>query len=286
MTRRDRFYAIAAGLAPTVLVATFFILVPIVFSLYLSLWDWPLIGGARRFIGLGNWTRLMGDHEFWASLKVTTLFALGSVPLGGLLSLTLALALNQRIFGRTFFRLAFFMPVVLSSVVAALFWEWAMQPQIGPINRGLRFLGLRGPGWLADPSWALPALVLIHVWRFAGYYGMIFLAGLQAIPGSLYEAATLDGAGLWARFRNVTLPLLRPTTAMVLITGAIFSFQVFGPVYVLTGGGPARSTTSLTYYLYERAIGLRELGYGATIGWGLFLVLFPLTWWQFRKMGK
>lgn len=286
MSRRDDLRAIIIGLAPTIFVATLFILIPVGFSLYLSLWDWPLIGSQRHFAGLDNWERLWGDREFWAALKVTGLYALGSVPTGAALSLALALALNQRLRGAAFYRLAFFLPVVLSTVVAALFWEWALQPQLGPVNRVLRALGLPGPGWLTDVTWALPALILVHVWRFAGYHAMIFLAGLQAIPGVYYEAATLDGASNWARLRHVTWPLLRPTTALVLITGAIFAFQVFGPVYVLTGGGPARSTTTLVFYLYNRAIGLRELGYGATIGWALFLVLFPLTCWQFQRWAR
>jgi multiple sugar transport system permease protein len=286
MSRRDDLYAILVGLAPTAFVATLFILIPVGFSLFLSLWDWPLLGSQRQFVGLDNWIRLWGDREFWAALKVTALYALGSVPTGAALSLSLALALNQRMRGAALYRLAFFLPVVLSTVVAALFWEWALQPQLGPVNRGLRALGLPGPGWLTDPTWALPALILIHLWRFTGYHAMIFLAGLQAIPRVYYEAATIDGAGSRARFRYITWPLLRPTTTLVLITGAIFTFRVFGPVYVLTGGGPARSTTTLVYYLYDRAIGLRELGYGAAIGWALFMVLFPLTWWQFTRWAK
>jgi len=286
MPRRDDVYAICVGLAPTALVAALFIIVPVGFSLYLSLWDWPLLGHQQRFVGLGNWIRLLGDREFWASLKVTALYALGSVPGGAALALLLALALSRRLRANVFYRLAFFLPVVLSTVVAALFWEWALQPQLGPVNQLLRGLGVPGPGWLTDPSWALPALILVHVWRFAGYQALMFLAGLQAIPSMYYEAATIDGAGCWARFRHVTWPLLRPTTALVLITGAIFSCQVFGPVYVLTGGGPARSTTTLVFYLYDRAIGLRQLGYGATLGWALFLALFPLTWWQFRRWAR
>jgi ABC-type sugar transport system permease subunit len=286
MSRRDDLYTVLIGLAPTVLVATLFILIPVGFSLYLSLWDWPLIGPGREFIGLDNWGRLWADREFWAALKVTALYALGGVSGGALLSLSLALALNRPMRGAIFYRLAFFMPVVLSTVVAALFWEWALQPQVGPVNRGLRALGLPAPGWLSDPTWALPALILIHLWRFTGYHALIFLAGLQAIPGVYYEAATIDGAGRWARFRHVTWPLLRPTTALVLITGALFGFQLFGPVYVLTGGGPARSTTTLVFYLYDRAIGLRELGYGATIGWASFVVLFPLTCWQFQRWAR
>jgi len=286
MPRRDDVCAILVGLAPTALVATLFIIVPVGFSLYLSLWDWPLLGHQQQFVGLGNWKRLLGDREFWAALRVTALYALGSVPSGAALALLLALALSRRLRANVFYRLAFFLPVVLSTVVAALFWEWALQPQLGPINQLLRALGLPGPGWLTDPAWALPALILVHVWRFVGYQALMFLAGLQAIPGIYYEAATIDGAGGWARLRHVTWPLLRPTTALVLITGAIFACQVFGPVYVLTGGGPARSTTTLVFYLYDRAIGLRELGYGATLGWALFLALFPLTWWQFRRWAR
>ena len=286
MARRDDLYAILVGLAPTVLVASVFIVIPVGFSLYLSLWEWPLLGDQRSFVGLGNWVRLVGDREFWAALKVTALYTLGSVPSGATVALLLALALGRPLRAGGFYRLAFFLPVVLSTVVAALFWEWALQPQLGPINRALRVLGLPGPGWLSDPAWALPALILVHVWRFAGYQALMFLAGLQSIPGVFYEAATMDGAGGWARFRHVTWPLLRPTTALVLITGAIYAGQVFGPVYVLTGGGPARSTTTLVFYLYDRAIGLRELGYGATIGWALFVVLFPLTWWQFQRWAK
>lgn len=286
MPRRDDLSAIFIGLAPTALVATVFIIIPVGFSFYLSLWDWPLVGRGRQFIGLGNWVRFVGDGEFWLALKITAQYALGSVLITAALSLLLALALNRPLWARSFYRLAFFLPVVLSAVVAALFWEWALQPQLGPVNRVLRAVGLPGPAWLTDPGWALPALIMIHVWRFTGYHALIFLAGLQTIPGVYYEAATVDGAGRWARFRHVTWPLLRPTTALVLITGAIFACQVFGPVYVLTGGGPARSTTSLVFYLYDRAIGLRELGYGATIGWALFLVLFPLTWWQFQRWAK
>jgi multiple sugar transport system permease protein len=284
--KSDDRQAIIIGLLPAALVATVFIVIPILFSFYLSFWDWPLVGPARRFTGLENWRRLWGDHEFWAALRVTALYTLGSVPANAALSLGLALVLNRPLRGQTLYRLAFFAPVVLSSVVAALFWEGALQPQIGFVNRALRAMGLPGPGWLADPAWALPALILIHLWRFTGYHALIFLAGLQSIPHEYYEAAVIDGAGSWARFRHVTWPLLKPTTALVLITAAIFTFQVFGPVYVLTGGGPARSTTTIVFYLYERAIGLRQLGYGATLGWALFLVLFPLTWWQFQRWAK
>jgi multiple sugar transport system permease protein len=281
--RRDDVYAIVIGLAPTAAVAFVFIIIPVGLSLYLSLWDWPLLGDQRRFIGLGNWTRLLSDPELWSALRVTLLYTLGSVLVTAVLAFGLALMLNCPLRGSLLYRLAFFIPVALSTVVAALFWEWALQPQLGPVNQVLRRFGLGGPGWLTDPAWVLRALVLIHTWRFLGYFALIFLAGLRAIPRVYYEAATIDGAGTWARFWYITVPLLRPVTALVLISGLIFAAQTFGPVYVLTGGGPARSTTTLVFYLYDRAIGLREVGYGATIGWTVFLILFPLTWWQFRR---
>jgi multiple sugar transport system permease protein len=281
--QRDDLYAMVLGLAPTAIVAAIFVVFPVGFSLYLSLWDWPLVGHQPFFVGLANWLELSHDPEFWAALKITGLYTLGSVSATTILAFILALALNQNLRGSAFYRLAFFLPVVLSTVVAALFWEGALQPQVGLVNRMLRALGLPGPGWLTDPAWALPALLLIHVWRFIGYYALIFLAGLQSIPRAYYEAAKIDGAGRRARLRHITWPLLRPTTALVVITGAIFASQVFGPVYVLTGGGPARSTTTLVMYLYERAFGLRQLGYGAALGWAMFLILFPLTWWQFRR---
>jgi multiple sugar transport system permease protein len=286
MSRRDDLTAILVGLGPAALVSILFIILPVGFSLYLTYYDWPLVGNQPQPVGLNNWWRLVQDPEFWAALKTTALFALGSVPTGAGISLLLALAFHHRSWANTLYRLAFFCPVLLSTVVAALFWEWAFQPQIGPVNQTLRALGLPAPGWLADPAWALPALILIHIWRFAGYHALIFAAGLQTIPLVYYQAATIDGAGAWARFRYVTWPLLRPTTVLVLITSAIFACQVFGPVYVLTGGGPARSTATLVFYLYDRAIGLRELGYGATIGWALFLILFPMTWWQFKSWAR
>jgi multiple sugar transport system permease protein len=173
-------------------------------------------------------------------------------------------------------RTAFYLPIVMPGVAAALFWKGMFQPQIGAINVGLRALGLPTPPWLAHPVWALVALMIVRVWRYAGYHMAIFLAGLSRVPQVLYDAARIDGASVWARFWHVTWPLLRPTTALVLTTSFIFSFQVFAPAYVLTGGGPMRGTTTLVYYLYDRAFGFHEMGYGATVGWALVLIVLPL----------
>ncbi len=273
-------------LSPALVVGGLFIFLPIAFSLYLSTWDWPLIGPGRRFVGVENWVRLVADREFWRALGVTTLYVVGSVPTGAALSLLLALGLQRDMRGGHWMRTAFYLPIVIPGVAAALFWKAAFQPQVGMINVGLRALGLPTPPWLAHPTWALVALMIVSVWRHAGYHMVIFLAGLGGIPQVLYDAARVDGANAWARFWRVTWPLLRPTTALVLITSGIFSFRVFGTVYVLTGGGPMRSTNTLVYYLYERAFGFHEMGYGATVGWALLVAVFPLAVLAFRLLER
>lgn len=269
--------AVLLTLFPALLLGSLFIFLPMVFSLYLSTWDWPLIGSGRRFLGLRNWGRLMADRQFWHALGVTAFYAVGSVPTGAAISLLLALGLRHDLRARRWLRTAFYLPIVMPGVAAALFWKGAFQPQVGAINVGLRALGIPTPRWLAHPTWALVALMIVSVWRHAGYHMVIFLVGLGGIPRVFYDAAQVDGASAWTCFWRVTWPLLRPTTALVLITSGIFSFQVFGPVYVLTGGGPVRGTTTLVYYLYERAFGFHEMGYGATVGWALVLTVFPLA---------
>ncbi|MFQ5344050.1 MAG: carbohydrate ABC transporter permease [Anaerolineae bacterium] len=273
-------------LSPTILVVTVFVLVPIGLSLYLSFWRWPLIGPSRAFIGLANYGRLLHSPEFWNALRVTSLYTIGVVPLSTAASLALALLVDRPLRGLSIYRTAYFMPVVTSTVAAAIVWKWIYNPHVGLLNGLLRAVHLPPLGWLADPRWALPALVIMAVWKYAGYYMVMFLAGLQAIPREYAEAARIDGAGRLARFRHVTWPLLRPTTALVVITSTIFAFQVFGPVYVMTGGGPVRSTSVIVYHLYERAFGFQELGYASAIGWALFLIVFPLTVLQFKAISR
>ncbi len=271
-------------LTPTILVVTVFVLVPIGLSLYLSFWRWPLTGPSRTFVGLANYSRLLHSPEFWNAIRVTVLYVLGVVPLSTGAALGLALLVNRPLRGLFFYRTAYFMPVVTSTVAVAIVWKWIYNPQAGLLNGVLHVLHLPTPGWLTDPRWALPALIIMAVWKYAGYYMVMFLAGLQAIPREYLEAAALDGAGRLSRFRHVTWPLLRPTTALVIITSTIFSFQVFGPVYVMTGGGPVHSTSVIVYHLYERAFGFQELGYASAIGWALFLLVFPLTVLQFKAL--
>jgi len=206
-----------------------------------------------------------------------------AVPASVLAALALALLANTTLRGITFFRTVYFLPVVSSMIAVALVWSWMFNPRYGLLNTLLHSLfGIQGPAWLDDTSWALPAMVIVTVWKGLGYSMVIFLAGLQNIPVDLYHAATLDGAGAWARFRHVTLPLLSPTTFFVLVITLINAFQVFEQTYVLTKGGPANSTVTLSYYVYQNAFQFFHMGLAAAVSYVLFALLFGVTLLQFR----
>lgn len=273
-------------LAPAFVVTTIFVVFPIGFTFYLSFHQWSILEPAKQFVGLANFRRMINSPEFGRALVVTLSYSLGTVPIGAAISLGLALLLNCKLRGLAFFRTAYFMPVVTSSVAVAIIWKWFYDPRYGLVNYLLRLMRLPTPGWLADPNWALLAIVIMSVWKNVGYYVVIFLAGLQAIPEPYYEAASLDSAGRLDKFRYITWPLLRPITGFVLITSTIFSFQAFASIYVMTGGGPMRSTTVLVYYLYERAFEFREMGYASAVAWLLFIIVFPLAVWQFRYVSR
>ena len=283
---REKYLAVFVGLAPAGLVGLIFVIIPLAISLYVSLWEWPLLRPGREFLGLGNYARLLQTPDFWRALRVTLLYAAGVVGLGTPLALLLALALHQVRRGQALFRAAFYLPVAITTVVAAIFWRWLYQLDAGPLALLWQTLGLRPIAWLSDPAWALPGLILMALWKQTGYYVLVYLAGLTTLPAEVREAARLDGAGWLGETWYVTLPLLRPITAFVLITGSIFALESFGPVYVLTGGGPAGATTTLVLYLYERAFAFSELGYAAALGWALFVLLIPLIWLQFRLWGR
>jgi multiple sugar transport system permease protein len=284
--RRERAWAVIVGLAPTALVALVFVVVPLAISAYVSLWDWPLLRPGRTFIGLGNYARLLQSPDFWQALGVTVAYALGTVGLGLPLALGLALLLNAVGRGRNFYRTSLFLPTVVAAAIAAIFWRWFYQPYTGPLGALLRLVGLPPVAWLDDPQWALPALVLMTVWKQTGYFVIVFLAGLRSIPPEINEAARLDGAGWLAEQWHVSRPLLRPATTFVLITGTILAVESFGAIYGLTGGGPAGATTTLVVFLYERAFAFSELGYASALGWAMFALLFPLIWLQFRRWGR
>lgn len=227
------------------------------------------------------------DRRFWESLWQTFYFVGLSVPLTIGISLLLAIALDRPLRGISFYRAAYFMPIISGAVAIALVWRWMFNPTIGPINQFIGLLGLDGPGWLNSKVWAMPALIITDVWSNIGFYMIIFVAGLQAIPHHFYEAAEIDGATPWDRFWHVTLPLLSPTTFLNTVLALIAAFQVFTLPFIMTDGGPAGATRVLFLYMYQQAFSTPfKMGYGSAIAWVVFIILFGLTalqWYTRRR---
>lgn len=253
-----------------------FTILPVLGAFYLGLLRWDLLT-EPRFVGLDNVVRLLGDGKFWNALKNTAVFCLGSVPLaiGG--GLVLALLLNQRLPGIRVFRGLYYVPYVTSWVAVALVWSWLFDRDYGLVNLALHFVGVTGPAWLSDPRWALPAVMVVFAWKWMGFYALILLAGLQNIPPTLYDAAAIDGAGAWARFRHVTLPLLSPATFFVIVTALINALNVFDPIVVMTQGGPNDSTQTLVKYIVDNAFQFFQIGYASAIAAATFLLVLVLT---------
>lgn len=258
-----------------------FTIMPLLASLVLTLFQWDLLT-PPQFVGFANFVQLSQDKNFWSALWHTLSFIAGYLPLVLVLALALALALNAPLRGIAFIRTAFFLPVVSSWVAVALLWSWLFNPKFGLVNYLLGLLGIAGPGWLFDPNWAMPAIILTSVWKDLGFVLVLFLAGLQAIPQDYYEAAALDGASRFRQFTAITLPLLTPTTFFVTIISLINSFQVFDQVWVMTEGGPAGATTVLVEQVVKHAFRYGAMGYAATISWVLFAIVFLVTLVQFR----
>lgn len=256
-------------------------LVPVIALFYLSLTDWNIFGTAD-WVGLDNFTRLLGDNSFRIALVNTLYYSVLHVPLTIAASLGLALLLNTRLRGRTFFRTAAFFPYITSIVAIALVWNLIFSPDYGPINSILRQLGMvNPPGWLTSTTWAMPAVVIIATWRDMGYYMILFLAGLQTIPKDLYEAAKVDGASAGQRFWNVTLPGLRPTMFFVTIILTINSFKIFDLILVLTEGGPGQSTFVLSQFIYKKGFAEHQFGYASAAAVALFALCVLVTIVQF-----
>ncbi|MCX7018266.1 MAG: extracellular solute-binding protein [Candidatus Sumerlaeota bacterium] len=265
------------GLAsPWVIGFILFVIGPIIVSLVYSLTDFQILTEAR-FVGLANYKRLFTDDKFFrVSLYNTAYFVLFVVPLGLGAALALAVLLNGQIVGVRVYRTAFYLPTVVSGVAASVLWMWLLNPEQGLINQFLRAVGLPGPLWLQSPAWSKPALILMGLWGVGGSM-VIFLAGLQSIPGHLYEAATIDGAGAWRRFFHISLPLLTPTIFFNLVVGVIGGFQLFTPAYVMTSGGPADSTLFYALYVFRQGFEYFKMGYASALAWVLFVVVLILT---------
>lgn len=264
-------------LLPAALVLVTFQYIPAIDIFRLSLTNRLLLRPFSDYIGLENYQRLISDARFWNSVWNTIYFVGGSVPLQIAFALMLAMALAGTLKGVGFFRTIFFMPVAGSLVALSVVWEWIYHPRLGALNSILSTFGVSRIDWLASSSWAMPAIILLVVWTGTGYYMVIYLAGLMDIPDMYYDAARIDGANRWQMFWRITWPLLTPTTYLILILQVINSFQVFTTVYVMTGGGPARATEVLVFYLYQRAFESMEFGYASAIAVVLFVGLLIMT---------
>lgn len=271
-------------IAPFILGFILWFLIPALTAVWLTLTDWNLIS-PPQFVGTKNITRLFDDKLFWHSLKVTTNFTLIAVPLGLVLGFILALLMNSKVRGISFFRTIYYLPSIVPAVASAVLWAWILNTEFGLLNSVLRWFGLPKVAWLQDPEWALPALILMSLWAVGGSM-VIYLAGLQGIPEVLYEAAKIDGAGRWAQLLNVTIPLMSPIIFFNLIIGIIGSFQVFTAGYLITNGGPQNATLFYVLYLYRNGFQYLDMGYAAALAWVLFLIIMVLTLVVFRFVGR
>ncbi|PSL37725.1 carbohydrate ABC transporter membrane protein 1 (CUT1 family) [Labedella gwakjiensis] len=249
-----------------------FMLLPMVIAAVISFTDYAIVGDTE-WVGLENYTRIFQDSFFWISLRNTAWYTLLYVPLGLVIALGSAILLNRSHRAVRLFRTLFYIPVVSSTVATATIWYWLLNPQKGLLNVALGWIGIDGPAWLYDSQWAMPAIVLMSVWAGFGANMIIFLGGLQGVPGDLYEAARLDGANAWQQFRYVTLPSLSRTTFLVSTLLIIGAFQVFDQAYVLTKGGPGNSTVTMVYYIYNKGFGALEMGYASALSFVLFVII-------------
>ncbi|MBG9654545.1 carbohydrate ABC transporter permease [Cytobacillus firmus] len=267
-------------MSPVLLIFSLFLFFPVLFAFYMSFHQWGMIG-TPEFVGIENYVRLFKDPLFWISIKNTLIFSL-SVPLKVAIALFIAVLLNQKIRGLGFYRAAFFFPVVLSMVVVGLVWQWMFSPSYGFINYVLEKLGLPLQNMLIDSDQAMIVLIIVSIWKGLGSNLLLFLAGLQAIPSSVYEAAEIDGANSWQKFWHITVQLLKPTTLFVLIITLIGSFKIFDLAYVITGGGPGTSTMVLVHYIYQEAFQRFDMGYASAAAYVFFIILFILTLVQMK----
>lgn len=262
-----------------------FTLFPVVASLLLAFCDWDILSPIK-YVGLNNFKELIRDRDFWYYLYNTIFLMLG-IPFGMAFSLILAILLNQKLKGIVIFRTIYFLPVVSSTVAVAMIWRWIYNPDFGLLNMFLSEIGFKvTPKWLSSIIWSKPAIMLMGTWNGAGYNMLLYLAALQGIPSELYEAADIDGASTWDKFRFITWPMLSFVNFFVLIMSIIGGFQAFGSMFVLTGGGPAGSSTTVVYYIYNNAFRWFKMGYAAAISWALFIMIFGMTLVQWRMMEK
>jgi multiple sugar transport system permease protein len=272
-------------IAPALFGIVVFLLVPFLASVYLSLTRYSIVE-PPQFVLFQNYRTMISDPSFWKTLGNTAYFAFTGIPLSLAFSLVLALMMNQQLVGRVVFRTAYFIPVVSSWVAVGLVWRWLYNPEFGVVNYALSLIGINGPEWLVSTTWAMPAVIVVNVWKGLGFSMMLYLAALQGVPDVLYEAALIDGANGWQRFWHVTFPMISPTTFFLAVTSVISSFQVFDAIYAMTNGGPEESTKVIMYYLWENAFQFLRMGYAAAMAWVMFLIIFGLTLLQWKLSSR
>jgi multiple sugar transport system permease protein len=272
-------------LAPTILGLAILSAGPIFATLAISLTSWDLLQ-APKVVGLENFVDLAGDDRFLKALRNTFFYTATSVPIGLTIALALAMALNQAIRGIAWIRTAYFLPVVTSTIAVALVWQWILSPDAGLLNQALGAMGIGPRKWLVEPNLIMPSIVAMSIWQGLGTNIIIFLAGLQAIPTELLDAASVDGAGTWARFRRVILPLLTPSIFFTGILSLIGSFQVFDQVFVLQRPRPTDASITVVYFIYENGFKFFKMGYASAASWILFVIVAFFTWLYFRGQGR
>lgn len=250
-------------------------LVPMLTSAYISLTRWNLLK-PPVFVGLENFKTIFADPLFYKSMRVTFTYTLFAVPLNIVLSVFMAILLNNKIKGMNVYRTLFYLPAVVSGVVIALVWMWMFQPEFGIINNLLSYIGIQGPKWIYDENWAMPSLILMSLWNVGGNI-VLYLAALQGVPTEQYEAASIDGARWLDKFLNITLPGISPTLLFTTLTGVISSLQTFTQAYVMTNGGPNESTTFYAYYIYNNAFVYRKMGEASAQGWIMFAIICVIS---------
>lgn len=281
-------------LSPALVLFGLTVIYPMLRSLQFSFFRWPLGSAPKTWVGFANYRRLLfDDGRFHTSVKNTLYFTVGTVAPTLAIALGLALLMNApRLRGRGVFRTVYFLPVVTSLVAVSFVWRLLLEPSFGFVNTALAWVGIDGPGWLSDPTWALPGVMGMTIWRDVGYYMVIFLAGLQTIPKDITDAARIDGANRWQLFRRVTLPLLNPSIVLAAVIGVIYGLQLFTQVYVMTGsptrpaGGPLDSTTSVVLYIVQSAFQPQEMGYPSAAAMLLFAFIMVVTLVQLRVIQR
>ena len=263
-----------------------FTLLPILFVFGLSVMEWNS-AHPMKFVGFSNFARMLSDTTFKISMGNTFYYALGTVPITMAAALGLAVILNKKMMGKKVFRTVFFFPYVASLIAVVVVWNMLFHPDMGPMNGLLRTIGISNPPrWSASVKAAMPTVILFSVWRYMGYYMIMYLAALQGVPKELYEAVQLDGAGGWQKFRYITLPMLTPTTFFICMMLTIQCFKVFDIIYAMTNGGPGRATNVLVYYIYNQAFSEFDFGYASAMSVVLFVIVLVITLVQFRTEKK